>query len=289
VVRLTPANGMSVFPTTLTFTRANYEIPQTVTVAAAADGYDPNGVVTGAVTAKVISEAGLPPGNPDDTGVAYDIARDPHYMDDGGLERAVGFTIKSDDAPFTFSPRENVALNTFITTEARTLSTRYTGAIPVSVSNGQYSINGGPFTNVAGTIRAGNTLALRHVSANAINSTNSTTVTVGNYSTAFSSVTSALDRAPDPFDFGTVSGVAPSTLVQSGTQTLTGFNTGTPIVAGPGVSYSIDGGAFTSATGTLQPGQSLQVQQTSSATRLAYTKGYVKVGGVYGYFTTRTQ
>jgi hypothetical protein len=289
VVRLTPASGMAVSPATLTFTRANYEIPQTVTVSASPNGFDPLGSSSGIVTAKLISEGGLPPGAQDDTGVAYDLARDPHYMDNGGLERAVEFTIKSDDVPFTFVPRENVALNTFITTEPKTLSTRYTGAIPISVSGGQYSVNGGPFTTVPGTIRAGNTLALRHVSANVINSASTTTVTVGSYSTDFRSVTSALDRVPDAFDFGTVSGVAPSTLVQSGSRTLTGFNTGTPIAAGPGVTYSIDGAPFTNVTGTLQAGQTLQVQQTSSATHLAYTKGYVKVGGVYGYFTTRTQ
>jgi hypothetical protein len=286
VVQLTPASGVTVFPTSLTFTRANYDVPQSVSVAVA-DEYG-KGARTAAVTAKVISEGGLPPGSQDDTGVAYDLARDPHYMDNGGVTGDVSVNIVSNDATLAFLERTNVAPGVFITSETKSVCC-FPGSLPVSVSGGQYSINGAPFTNVAGSVASGSSLALRHVSASATNAATSTTVTVGDYSTAFRSVTTALDRAPDPFDFGTVTGVEPSTLVQSGTQTLTGFNTGTPIAAGPGVSYSINGGAFTNASGTLQPGQTLQVQQTSSASHLGYTKGYVKVGGVYGYFATRTK
>jgi hypothetical protein len=286
VVQLTPAPGFTISPSSLTFTRANYDQPQPVTLGFT-DEYG-KGARTASLTAKVVSEGGLPPGSQDDTGVAYDLARDPHYMDNGGVTGTATLDIASNDVPLTFLQRPNVATSTFITTETKTVCC-FPGSLPISVSGGQYSVNGGPFTNIASLVASGSTLTLRHVSASAINTTSTTTVTVGSYSTDFRSVTSALDRVPDAFDFGTVSGVAPSTLMQSGTQTLTGFNTGTPIAAGPGVTYSIDGAPFTSAAGTLQPGQTLQVQQTSSATHLAYTKGYVKVGGVYGYFTTRTQ
>jgi hypothetical protein len=287
-VELTPSPGLAVFPSTLTFTRANYAAAQAFTVAPVDDAAA-QGSRTATVTAKVISEGGLPPGSQDDTGVAYDLARDPHYMDDGGVSRQLSIDVADNDSPLgNFIERTNVALNTFITTETKTVCC-YPGTLPISINGGQYSINGGPFTNIAGSIASGSTLALRHVSASTTNTPVMTGAQVGGYSSTFRSVTTSLDRAPDPFDFGTISNVEPSTLVQSGTQTLTGFNTGTPIVAGPGVSYSIDGGAFTSATGTLQPGQSLQVQQTSSASHLGYTKGYVKVGGVYGYFTTRTR
>ena len=189
--------------------------------------------------------------------------------------------------PFSFIERSNVKLNTFITSEAVSLS-GFTSALPISVSPGlQYSIDGGAFTTAAGSIRAGQKLAVRHVSANLENTTVESTVTVGSYSTPFRSITTTLDHVPEAFDFGRIDNVAPGTVVESSVQTLTAYDDA-PVVAGAGLSYRINSGAWTTAHGKILAGQTLQVRHTANASSLGYTKSSITVGGVKGTFTTRT-
>ena len=190
---------------------------------------------------------------------------------------------------FTFIRRVDVPLNSFITTEVVTL-TGFTGSLPISVGPGtQYSINGTTFTSAAGNIPAGARLALRHVSANAGGTETTSTVTVGSYSTPFVSVTRVEDRVPDAFGFGTVSNVAPGTVIISPEITLAGYNAAASIVAGTGVEYSLDGAPFTRAAGSLPVGGKLRVRHTSNGSSLGYTKSTLTVGGVKGLFTTRTR
>lgn len=192
--------------------------------------------------------------------------------------------------PFTFIDRTNVRLNTYITSEVIT-PTGYTGTLPISISGagGQYRINDGVFTDQPGQIKPGDRITVRHVSATEDGMKVVSTVTVGEHSTPFASTTTIYDRVPDAFDFGTQDNLNPGAEVQSVVRTLTGIDAGSPIFAGPGVQYRINGGAYTSARGTLQPGQTLQVKHTTNTAKLGYTKTYLKVGGVTGYFVTRTK
>ena len=190
--------------------------------------------------------------------------------------------------PFTFAERTNVPVNTFVSSEGVVMS-GYSGTLPISVDNSlQYSINGGAYTNVAGEIASGARLNVRHVSAATEGTAKESQVTVGGYQAIFRSVTTTVDRVPDDFSFGSKSEQEPNTLVSSDIQTLTGYDEAV-VVAGPGIQYRINGGTWTSARGTLVSGQTLQVQHTTSSSSLGYTKTYLKVGGVTGYFTTRTK
>jgi hypothetical protein len=189
---------------------------------------------------------------------------------------------------FSFIERTNVATNVYVTSEGRTV-TGITGNAPVGVTNGQYSLDGGAFTNTAGTITNGQVLRVRHVSSAAPGTTVESAVTVGDYSTTFRSTTTSDDRTPDPFGFETQTGVEGGQAITSNEIEITGYNVAVSVVAGAGLKYSIDGGAFTSASGMLSPGQKLRVQHVSTTTHLGYTKTSIKVGGVTGYFTTRTQ
>ena len=197
---------------------------------------------------------------------------------------------------FNFIERVNVPVKTFVTSESVTVS-GYNGSLPISTSSGgQYSINGAPFTTAAGQIAASDKLVVRHVSAATENTATESTVMVGGYSTIFRSVTTSLDRVPDAFSFGSVSGQLPGMVVESAAITLTGFNTNVPIVAGPGTEYRVGSGSWTQANGTLTPvaggttaSQTLQVRSATNPEHLGYTKTYLKVGGVTGYFVTRTK
>ena len=191
--------------------------------------------------------------------------------------------------PFTFIERNNVPVNSFVTSEAVTLA-GFTGSLQISIVNGggQYSINGGAFTNSVGSVSAGAKLVVRHLSATAENTSVTSTVSVGSYSTPFKSTTTTVDRVPDAFSFGSQSGMNPGAMAESAVTTLANFDTAT-IVAGPDVEYRINGGSYTKANGTLIKGQTLQVRHITNSAHLGYTKTYLKVGGVTGYFTTRTK
>ena len=190
--------------------------------------------------------------------------------------------------PFSFIERTNVPVKTFITSESVTLA-GFSGSLPISISSGgQYSIDGGAFTNAAGSVIAGAKLGVRHVSASAESTSVVSTVMVGAYNTPFKSTTTTVDRVPDAFDFGTKSGMEPGAVVESAVITPSAYDVAS-IVAGPDVEYRINGGSYTKANGTLSKGQTVQVRHTSNAAHLGYTKTYLKVGGVTGYFTTRTK
>ena len=201
-----------------------------------------------------------------------------------------GIAFAEPDA-FSFIERSNVPAASFVTSEAKTLS-GISSPLTVNVSGGnspQYRIDNGAFTAEPASIANGQTLTVRHISADAGGAQTLTSVGVGSYSTPFISITGEADRVPDVFGFGGQGNVAPGALIESATIILTGFNTGTAIVAGPGAEYRINNGTWGNASGTLLPGQSLTVRHTSSTRRLEYTKTTLKVGGVTGYFTTRTQ
>jgi hypothetical protein len=109
------------------------------------------------------------------------------------------------------------------------------------------------------------------------------------YSTPFRSTTTTADRVPDPFTFSSKSGVTPGALVESDAITLTGYDADSPIVAGPGIEYSVAGAAFTNANGRLPVGASVRVRHRANTSSLGYTKSYLSVGGVRGNFVTRTR
>lgn len=197
---------------------------------------------------------------------------------------------------FSFLERSNIAPGAVVTSEAITVG-GFLGSLNVTVglvNNAQISVNGGPYTNVATPIQAGQTLRVRHTASATNGAAVETIVTIGGVapqsrtSATFRTVTGAADRTPDAFNFGTQVGVAGGALIQSTVVTPTGFNTEVVVEAGPGAEYRIDGGVWTSASGRLLPGQSLQLRHTASTRSLEFTRTYVKVGGLAGFFTTRT-
>lgn len=191
---------------------------------------------------------------------------------------------------FTFIERTGVATSVFVTSERKTMS-GFTGTLPISIDNGgQYRIDSGAWTSAAGNIAVNATLTVRHVSASTATTPKLSKVTVGVYSTDFKTTTSSVDQTPDAFDFGIKTGQIGNAPVESDPTTLSSYNTGIPIQPGPGIEYSLGGSnTWSNVSGTLVEGQSIKVRHVTSPNHLGYTKTYLKVGGVTGYFTTRTQ
>lgn len=205
-------------------------------------------------------------------------------------------SIQKADA-FSFVERANVAPSTVVTSEPVTVG-GFLGKLTVSVSlvnAAQFSIDSGAWTNVPTLIEAGQSLRVRHTSSATSDAALETTVAIASLSpvsrqaTTFRTVTTSLDRTPDAFGFGTQTAVEPGALVESMVITPAGFNTPIQIAPSTGIQYRIDGGAYTGSVGALSPGQTLQVRHTASSSPLAYTKTSLKLGGVTGFFTTRTR
>ena len=96
------------------------------------------------------------------------------------------------------------------------------------------------------------------------------------------------DTTPDQFTFTDQTGVALSTVTTSNTITVSGINAATPIVISGGT-YSINGGSYTSASGTVSNGNTVTVQLTSSGSYSTTTNATLTIGGVSANFSVTTQ
>jgi len=218
------------------------------------------------------------------SGVIYELTIPPQFV---AIQRA---------APFTFVERLNVAPGVTVTSEEVTLDGFY-GPLILTISEGGeavFSVNEGEWTNLPTTVLAGDSIRVRHTSSPNIGEVTETVVAVGLENGAsrtdavFYSVTSEPDTAPDCFDFGTRTHVIGNASVESDVITLTGFNLPTDVVPGPGAEYRIDGREWTTASGTLEPGQTLQMRHLSNKRKNSVRRTHLRVGGVTGHFTTRT-
>jgi hypothetical protein len=87
--------------------------------------------------------------------------------------------------------------------------------------------------------------------------------------------------------FAPVLSAMPGTAATSNTVQLTGIGAGTPISI-TGGEYSINGGAYTSAAGTVNNGDYLTVQVTASANYCDTTSASITIGGVTTQFSVTT-
>jgi len=106
---------------------------------------------------------------------------------------------------------------------------------------------------------------VRHTSSAANSTATNTVLTIGGLSDTFTSTTVAFvaDTTPDAFTFTDQTGVALSTVIESAAITVSGINSAAAISV-TGGEYSINGGAWTSAAGTVTNGQTVKVRHTSS-------------------------
>ena len=189
---------------------------------------------------------------------------------------------------FSFAGENDVALASIILSETVTIS-GINVAASISVSGGEYSIDGGAFTSATGSISNNQSLQLRHTSSSSNSITTITTITVGDYSTTFQSTTSAAaDSIPDAFAFTTQNAVTINTVVESEAITISGFDTDASLSISNG-EYSLDGGSnYSDASSTLSPNSTIQVRHTSSSEYETSMITTLTVGGVEGYFESVT-
>ncbi len=187
---------------------------------------------------------------------------------------------------FSFTDQTDVERSTPITSNAITVS-GINSAAAISVNNGEYRINNGSFTSTTGTVANGNTVQVRHTSSDSFSTTTDTVLTIGGVSDTFTSTTLAIDTTPDAFSFTDQTDVGRSTPITSNAITISGINSATAISVNNG-EYRINNGGFTSTTGTVANGDTVQVRHTSSGSFSTTTDTVLTIGGVSDTFTSTT-
>jgi hypothetical protein len=91
---------------------------------------------------------------------------------------------------FSFVTQKNVPTNAVISSNVITVEGNQFPA-PITISNGEYSINGGGFSagQIGDQLTPGQTLQIQQTSASTPSTSNVTTVTVGGFTTTFTTIT----------------------------------------------------------------------------------------------------
>jgi hypothetical protein len=187
---------------------------------------------------------------------------------------------------FTFTPQSGMPVSTGVASNEVVIA-GLSGNAAVSITGGEYSINGAAFTSAAGTISNGQSIRVRVTGSSQFSTPASAVLTVGGVSATFTATTVAADTTPDAFTFAGMSGAALSTVVGSNEIVIAGINTSSPVSI-TGGEYSINDGAYTAAAGTVTEGQRVRVRLTSSGLFSMQVSAVLTVGGVQGTFAATT-
>ena len=187
---------------------------------------------------------------------------------------------------FSFSPANNAALSSDITSDAVTIS-GINAPADISISGGLYSVDGGAFTNANGKIIAGQKVVVKVKSSSSLGTVTKASLTIGGVASDFTVTTLSADTTPDAFSFSAVTNAALSADITSSAITVSGINTPADISISGGL-YSVDGAAFVSTSGKITNGQKVVVKVTASALLGTLTKATLTLGRVSGDFTVTT-
>ncbi|MEJ2393879.1 MAG: hypothetical protein P8Z77_03715 [Candidatus Thiodiazotropha sp.] len=128
-------------------------------------------------------------------------------------------TIAADTTPdaFGFTDQTDVSVSTVISSNSIAINGINT-ATPISISGGEYAINGGAFSSTASTISNGQTVRVRQTSSASYSATTDAVLTVGSVSDTFS-VTTAANSSPTATNV-TIRGTAQVGNVLTGSYTF---------------------------------------------------------------------
>jgi hypothetical protein len=168
--------------------------------------------------------------------------------------------------------------------------TGLSGPTAVSITGGEYSINGAAFVSTVGSVANGNTFRVRHTSSASYTSSVSTSIQIGVSVTTWSSMTRAERTTPAAFSFTALTSTALSTVQTSSSITVSGLDTGTvATVTILGGNYSKNGAGYASTATTAINGDVFSVQHVSSASYATAVQTILTINNQSGTFTSTTR
>lgn len=179
-------------------------------------------------------------------------------------------TTSKDSFPdaFAFTPQADVDFDTVCYSEELTVTGIETETvISIQGGSGMYSVNGGLFTGMDGTVYEGDRVVVRLVSSHYYGITSSTELTMGGVSAVFSVTTpdmDSVDVTPDAFDLpDALSGRPDEVFVSPVVISVAGLDHIAPIsITGGDAAYSINGGEYTREPGWVANGDQVRVRVT---------------------------
>jgi hypothetical protein len=185
-----------------------------------------------------------------------------------------------------FTPVTGASLSsTQISNQITVTSITAPGSISVS-SGSEYSIDGGPFTSAAGTVQPGDQVAVEVTAPSTYDTTATGVLTIGGTPSNFTVTTGAEPVLQGSFT--AITSAANSSAETSTPITVTGITSPAVISVTGGAQYSINGGAFTSAPGTVQPGDQVVLQITAPSTYSTTATAVLTVGGISATYSVTT-
>lgn len=196
-------------------------------------------------------------------------------------------SIASDTSPnpFAFTASVDAELSALVMSDAVVI-TGIDAPTPISITGGEYALDGGAFTSAAGMVGNGQSVVVRVTASASHSSTLKAQLTVGDQSAEFA-VTTLADRVPDAFSFLPETNAELETPYSSNTITVTGIDAETPISI-LGGSYSINGGEFTSSAANVSLNDTVTVQGLSAAGNDLTQEVILTIGGVSATYSITT-
>ena len=162
----------------------------------------------------------------------------------------------------------------------------------LSVTGGEYRVRSddkdwNSWSSQLGEIEDGHQLQVRHISASEFNTTQVTTIKLGDDSVNFVSVTKDQGTTPLPFNFSEVKAVQPNQIVESESVVIKGLDGETTIKVSGG-QYQLDNGSWQSKIGSVRTGQILKVRMIASSEYSTSKTMKVIIGSSQVSFVTHT-
>lgn len=198
-------------------------------------------------------------------------------------------------AQATFNPVNGVNPNTVV--ESNSVQTTGIGAgILVTVVGGAYAISAdnsswSAWQTAPGSISNGQYIKLRQTSSSSFSSTTTAKINLGGVARSWNVTTRAAITTPNAFAFTEVTGATANTTYTSNTVTISGIDIPVPLSSSGnanGQSCNVNGAGWSTCSGTISAGSTLQVRQQSSGSPMTKTDMTVTVGGRSAIFSVTT-
>ena len=197
------------------------------------------------------------------------------------------------DANVSFTPKYDVdanATNPVLVESNEITITGINTAIPISIKDGKYSINGAGYTDVDGNVNNGDKVKVQLTASSKYQDKKTAILYIGDMEVPFVVITKedpfVPDTTPVPFKLGKVFVNEKDKNIEVNT-TVAGINTEAPISISGG-KYKINGGEATDEAGKVNPDDNVTVVVTSGDYGET-KKATLTIGGVSSTFTVVTR